>query len=331
MKRLLPLVLLGLFGCGLLPRPVPAPTPVPSPTLAPTTASPQAPLGTVKNPLILALAPSARPGQDVLDAGNQLEADLEKATGFTIVTVIPPDETQLVQAFEIGNAHIGVLSPFAYLLASQDGSVEAAFARQLDGASFYGSQFIVRSDSGFVPYYDPLKNENTVEAGSALAQFRDKKPCWTDQRSPSGYVVPLGYLNESGVPTRAPAFLAGHPTVVRAVYSGGICDFGATYIDARSYPGLQDGYPDVMKKVLVVWRIPPIIPYETLVFARGMSIDMQRALTRAFVDLMSSSDGNKIMQTLYGMDAMQVVQDSQYDAFRKVVQASGLDLTGLLK
>lgn len=306
---------------------------MPTATLAsaPTASIPDAPLGTDKNPLILALAPSARATQDVLDAGSLLRSRLEKATGYKIVTVVPPDEADLVKAFQIGNAHIGVLSPFAYLLARQDGSVEAAFARQRDGALFYGSQFIVGKDSGFIPYFDPLQEVNTAKAGDALAQFRDKKPCWTDQYSPSGYVVPLGYLAGANIQTREPAFLAGHPDVVRAIYAGGICDFGATYVDARAYPGLQDRYPDVKKKVQVVWRVPPIIPYETLVLAHGMSVDMHRALTRAFVDLMSTQDGDAAMQTLYGFDAMQVVQDSQYDEFRKVVDESGLNLNTLIK
>ena len=99
-----------------------------------------------------------------------------------------------------------------------------------------------RSDAGFLPYFDSVKNENTADASTALAQFQNKKPCWADPLSPSGYVVPLGFLNEAGVQTDDPAFVAGQPTVVRAVYAQGICDFGATYIDARTYPGLQDAF-----------------------------------------------------------------------------------------
>ena len=87
--------------------------------------------------------------------------------------------------------HIGVLSPFGYLLASENGSVDAAFARQQSGSAFYDAQFIVRSDAGFLPYFDSVKNENTADVSTALAQFQNKKPCWADQLSPSGYVVPL--------------------------------------------------------------------------------------------------------------------------------------------
>jgi phosphonate transport system substrate-binding protein len=331
MKRLLLLVVFGLLACGLVPAPQPAVTPTVAPTPTATAPVETAALGTEKNPLILALVPSARPAPDVLAAGNVLKALLEKATGYRLISVIPPSETELVGAFAAGNAHIGVLSPFGYLLASKDGDAQAAFARQQNGAIFYGAQFVARSDAGFISYFDPIKNENIAEAPVALAQFNDKKPCWTDELSPSGYIVPLGFLGQVEVQTREPAFLAGHPSVIRAVYAGGICDFGATYVDARAYPGLEDDYPDAMKKVVVVWRIPPIIPYETLVFGHGLSEDMRRALTRAFVDLMSTDQGKSAMQTLYGFSAMEVVRDGQYEDFRRVVKASGLDLGGLIK
>ena len=338
MKRLLPLVLLGLLACTLPIGVGQISTATVMPTLVPTAAPelnssglPEAKLGTEKNPLILALPPSAQPAPSALAAGKTLIALLEKSTGFKFVSVIPQDETELVKAFGVRNAHIGVLSPVGYLLASSQGYAEAAFARQQSGSIFYGAQFIARSDAGFISYYDPIKDENSVGATVALAQFNDKKPCWTDEYSPSGYIVPLGFLNDAGVQVLAPAFVSGHPTVVRAVYAGGICDFGVTYIDARTYPGLEDQYPDVMKKVVVVWRIPPIIPYETLAFVHGMDEDQRRSLIRAFVDIMTTTDGKSAMQTIYGFDAMQVVQDSQYGDFRKAVKASGLDLTNLVK
>ncbi len=333
MKHLLPLLLLGLLGCSLIPVPRPPATPTPAATPSPTPAgfSPNATPGTANDPLILALAPAAQPDPNVVAAGNTLIDLLEKATGYKFEPVVPPDETTLVSAFGNGDAQIGVLSPYGYLLASNQGFVEAAFARQQGTTIFYGAQFIVQSDSGFTPFFDPGTQENSADSTVALLQFKDKKPCWTDPQSPSGYVVPLGYLAEAGISTLQPAFLASHASVVRAVYAGGICDFGATYVDARAYPGLQDEYPDVLKKVVVVWQIPPIIPYETLVFTHAMSEDMRRNLTRAFVDLMTTPDGVSVMQTLYGFNSMQVVQDSQYDEFRKAVKASGLDLKSLIK
>ncbi len=331
MKRLLLLLLIALLACGLIPTPQPTAAPTAPPSPLPTAAPTDAELGTNKNPLILALTPSAHPSQDAINAGKLIAGRLEQSTNFAIVTIIPASETELVNDFELGNAHMGVLSPFGYLLASQDGKVEAAFTRQRDGQSFYGSQFIVQSDTGFTSYFDGIKNENTADAIQALAQFNGKKPCWSDELSPSGYVVPLGYLAEEGVQPLEPAFVSGQATVVRALYAKGICDFGATYIDARQFPGLQDEFPDLSKKVVIVWQIPPIIPYDTLVFSHSMTEDMRRAFLRAFVDIMSTPDGKSAMQTLYGIDAMQITQDSQFKDFRQAVKASGLDLSILVK
>ncbi|MGZ6316153.1 MAG: PhnD/SsuA/transferrin family substrate-binding protein [Anaerolineales bacterium] len=330
LKRLIPALLLAALACGLRPEPS-TPTPVPSPTPVPTVTTPTADLGSAQNPLILALPPSKERTGKVLNAGKALVSLLEKSTGYHFVSVVPPSEKDLVNGFANGNAHIGVLSPFAYLLASNEGSVEAAFARQQANAIFYGAQYIARSDAGFKTYYDPVQNGNLAEAPVALGQFLDKKPCWTDDISPSGYVVPLGFLKAGHIQTREPAFLAGHVAVVRTIDVGGICDFGATYIDARTYPGLEDQYPDLMKTVNVIWRIPNIIPYETLVFAHSLNEDMRRNLIRSFVDLEGTPDGKSAMQILYGFDAMQVVQDDQYAPFRQAAKASGLDLNTLIK
>jgi len=336
MKKILLLFLVGLAGCGLYPGPRPsaAMAPIPAtltPTAAPVASPPSAALGDVKNPLIFALAPAPRVDPNVLNAGDVLVALLEKSTGYHFINVAPASETELIHRFQNGGAHIGVLSPFGYLLASEDGSVDAAFSRRQNGNAFYGAQFIVRNDAGFLPYFDSVKKENTSDSSTALAQFQNKKPCWSDEFSPSGYVVPLGFLMSAGIPVTDPAFVTGQPTVVRAVYARGICDFGATYIDARTYPGLEDSFPDVMKRVVVVWRTPEIIPYETVVFSGGMDNTMRRMLIRAFVDAMDVPDGSSAMQTLFGISAMQVAQDGQYQDFRKMVKASGLDLKELVK
>jgi len=335
MRNFIPILLLAALGCTAGGRDSPqAASPIKPPATAvpsPTSHLPTGALGSEENPLVLALPPSTRPGQDVLDAGKSLIDMLEKATGLKFVPVIPPSEAELVQALDAGNAHIAALSPFAYLLASRSGAAESAFAREQDGKTFYGAEFIARSDSTFVSHYDATAEKNLSAAQTALVQFVGKKPCWTDERSPSGYVVPLGILKGAGIATRGPAFLASHPAVVRAVYAGGICDFGATYVDAREYPGLQDQLPDVLKKVEIIWQIPPIIPYETLVFARSIPPEVSRTLIRAFVDLMTTEDGRTAMNTLYGFQAMQVTPDSLYADFRKAVQDSGLDLTSLLQ
>jgi phosphonate transport system substrate-binding protein len=164
-----------------------------------------------------------------------------------------------------------------------------------------------------------------------LKQFEDKKPCWSDTASPSGYVVPLGLLTQAKVQLRSAAFLEGQLNVVRAVYAADICNFGATFIDARQLSALEADYPDVMDRVVVIWHVPKIIPYESISLSNSLPLEMRRVLQRAFIDLMLTTEGKVAVQTVYGIDEIQIAEDVMYDDFALYVKASGLDLAELIK
>ncbi len=334
MKKLLLLLSLAILGCSFPVQltggtPTPIPTPTQTPTLAPTPLPTSEP-GTESNPLLLALAPSARPDDAVIAAGQVIAAFIESRTGYKIAAVTQTSELELVDALLKGNAHIASLSPFGYVLARENDSVEAVLASVRDGEIFYGSQFIANRESGFISYFDKVRNANTAEAAEALKQFQDKKPCWSDNASPSAYVVPLGLLNQAQVQTRSGAFIEGQPSVVRAVYAANICDFGATFIDARESRVLEANYPDVMDMVVVIWRAPKIIPYENISISNKLPFEMRRVIQRAFIDLMLTPEGKAAMQTVYGVDELQIVEDSVYADFVLYAKASGLNLQDLL-
>lgn len=334
-RKALLILTLAILGCSLpvqvtlgTPTQTPVPEAVPSPTQTPpSTAEP----GTDQNPLILALSPSQRPTEEAIMAGEVIAAYVQARTGYRIVTVIPPSETALVDSISKGNAHIVILSPYGYAFARGNDLATALLARVRDGEVFYGAQIVTNSGKDFKSYYDPARDTNTADPVIALKQFQDKKACWSDDVSPSGYVVPLGALNQAQVQIRSGAFLGGQPSVVRAVYANDICDFGATFIDARDSAVLEADYPDVMEKVNVVWRIPKIIPYENISMATSLPFEMRRVIQRAFIDLMLTPEGKSAMQTVYGFDEVQVVEDAAYTEFVNIVKASGLDLLTLIK
>lgn len=336
MKKLLLTLTLAMLACSLpsqLAGSTPTPVVIPieqTPTVMPTPLPTSAP-GSESNPLILALSPAPHADDAANAAGQTIAAFLEKQTGYRIVVVAPASEADLVNALANGNAHIASLSPFGYVLARETDSVEAALASLRDGKAFYGAQFIAGRDSGFTSYFDAARAANTADAATALAQFKDKKPCWSDSVSPSGYVVPLGVLAQSQVQLREGAFIEGQPSVVRAVYADNICDFGATFIDARQSPVLEADYPDVMDRVRVIWRIAEVIPYENISISKTLPIEMRRNLQRAFIDLMLTADGKSAMQTAYGFDELQIVEDAAYDQFTVYARASGLPLADLIK
>jgi phosphonate transport system substrate-binding protein len=334
-KKLLLVLTLTILGCSSpvqlilgTPTPILTPTAIPAPTQAPL-ATPEA--GTEQNPLILALGPSPRPSDAMISAGDVIAAYIESHTGYRVVTVVPSSEIDLVEALDKGNAHIASLSPFGYFLARENDSVTAILSSLRDGQAFYGAQFIANREGGFTSYYNVDRDENTVDAAEALKQFQDKKPCWSDTISPSGYVVPLGLLTQAQVETRSAAFLAGQLNVVRAVYAADICNFGATYIDARQLPALESDYPDVMDRVFVIWRLPKIIPYENISLSNSLPIEMRRVIQRAFIDMMLTPEGKAAIQTVYGLDELQIAEDVMYNDFVLYAKASGLDLSELIK
>lgn len=293
-------------------------------------AFPTAELGLAENPLILALPPSAN-SQAQVDAAKVIASQFTERTGYTVVTILPDSETALVESLGKGNAHIVLLDPYAYELAYQQGLVRASYATLKEEQGTYGAQFLATRKGGFTSYFDEATGENTDEAPAALAQFAGKKPCWSDESSPSGYVVPLGYLNKNQIITRPPAFVEGHPTVVRSLYASGICDFGATYIDARKFPSLEDAFPDLLEQVIVVWRIPPIIPYDVFAFSTTMPQAMRDQFTGLVPAIMQTEAGKAAFKTAYDIDALKPANDGYYQEFRTYVHASGVDLTTLVK
>ncbi len=302
-----------------------APTPSPEPT-----SPPPLPLGAPGNPVILSLPPGTFLEEEIA-AGETLARQLSDFTGYEVVVVAPDSYIGLVDAMERGNVHIAVLPPFPYLLAHERAGADVAFLSVRLGATGYASQFIAAREAGFEPYFDPKREENTADAETALTQFEGKKPCWSDLRSPSGYVVPAGYLAYYDISTQPPAIVQGHPTVVRAVYAGGICDFGATFVDARTFPSLQHDYPDALEKVVVIWRTPPIIPYDAVVYSSFLPQEMRGEVDHAFVRIVISEEGKAALRLVYRIEALEEADDGAYDALRKYLDALGLDLVSLLE
>ena len=299
----------------------------PTDTPFPTPASVE--LGLAENPLILALPPSADSPEQIA-AAKTLAALFTERTGYTVVTVVPDSYTALVDALDNGNAHIVLLDPYAYTLAYQRGSVKAIYAVLQEGETTYGAQFLATRKGGFQSFYDPASDENTADASVALEQFNDKKACWSDESSPSGYVIPLGFLNKSLIVTKPAAFVGGQPTIVRSLYATGICDFGATYIDARKFPSLEDEFPDLIEQVIVVWQTPDIIPYEILAFSTVMPEEMRNLFTGEIAAIMQTENGSQALKAAYGIESIQGVNDGFYEEFRTYVDESNVDLNALV-
>jgi phosphonate transport system substrate-binding protein len=247
-----------------------------------------------------------------------------------VVTTAHDSYASLIDALENGNAHIVLLDPLSYSLAYQKELVQARFATIEEGKYKYGAQFLAALRDGYTPHFSPSTGQNTSDADFSLAQFQDKKPCWSEDTSPSGYVVPLGVLNQSQVFTLPPAFVGGQPTVVRSLYVGGICDFGATYIDARKFPSLEDQMPDLLEQVAVIWEIPDTIPYGVLAFSNQMPQHMHDLFASLIPAIMQTDAGKAAFKTAFDIEELQAVNDGDFADFHSYVRDSRVDIFQLL-
>jgi phosphonate transport system substrate-binding protein len=309
-------------------EPPPQPTAVPPTPVPPTPEPTEVPLGSAERPIIMAIAPSATT-DELIASGDTIAALLAEETGLTIQAVVPTNYKAMIEAMCSGNAQVGWLPPFAYLVAHQtevegQACADVAFITLRNELDHYATQYVARAEDGYTAATGP-------EDKAALQQLADKKPCWTDPFSASGYVIPASLLAQEGVNIRTAAFVQGHPTVVRAVLAGGICDFGATFVDARTNSAIVEEFPDINDRVIVVYQTDNIIPNDTVGFAFDVPEDLRATLTDALDAVSKTEDGAAAMRALYSIDGLRAVDDTFFDEFRVLLAASGIDVASLVR
>lgn len=271
-------------------------------------------LGTPENPLVFVFTPSGV--QEEVVAGMEAVTDLlEAATGYTIEPQLVNSYNAAVEALCNGQSHISHLGSFPYLIAHDKCGIEPGGVFLRFGSDTYGTQLIARADSGF----------------TGLEDLSGTKPCWNDPLSASGYVIPLGILGEAGVldSLQEPLMVGSHASVVSSLYEGGICDFGATWIDARGT--IEEEHPDVKEVVSIVYTSEDFIPNDMFVFHPDLDPTIREALLAAMIALPETEEGKAAYDQLYQIEGVVARDDSFFDQFRVTLNASGLDIESLFE
>ncbi len=297
------------------------------PTLVPTEVIT---LGTAENPLILAF-PMWLTSQQFTERGDLLVEALMDKTGYVIVSSLPSTNISLIEGIGSGTVHIAYIASVPYIIANDKGYAKVGLIGERLGTTSYGFQFIAARSSGFKSFFDSAVNRNTADVKTALAQFAGKKPCFVDPRSVTGYIMPYGFLRSLEIPINSEVFVQSHPAVVTSLYAGNICDFGATYIDARSNTTIETDFPDVMEEIDVIWQSEPFIPNDVISFSSKMPPWMVQDIKQAFLEISSTDAGKAMLAELYGFEVFKEVDDSIFEDFRLYMEASGIDYTSLIK
>lgn len=344
-KSFLVLVLLGLVvvtACGVGANPVPTlshdfttSTPAANyPTAMPTFTPTPAALGSLENPLVIAIVKPS-PSAEQQAAFSELASLLGGHLQMTVVGRFYSSYQELELAFQRQQVHFAWLQAVEYLLASQKGLATALLVTNHLGVTGYGVQFLGHSDSDFTPYFDVGSHSSTAEARVALAQLSGLRGCLTEDNSLAGFWVPLGYLNLHNIPTLDPVQTYSYSASVRALYIKGVCSFAATYAisaDPRTSSEVITELPDVIEKLPIIWLSPPVIPNLNLSFSPQVDLTLQSRVSDFLRDY-ARSDAGKAQLSLalnYEVAALEPLPDLAYNPLRELLEASGVRLADLL-
>lgn len=269
-------------------------------------------LGTAENPIVMSFVPSGDT-QDIIASGDTLAQMLTERTGLTVTSNVGTDFSSVREAMCAGQAQIGWLNTFNYVLANKQCGVDAALATSRFGATTYAGQIIVRADSGI----------------TSLEDLRGKVMCWVDPASTSGYIIPRIMLAAEGIDPDtdfSQTIEAGsHNNVVTQVYNGD-CDAGATFSDART--GIEEEFPDVLEQVVVLATTSDI-PNDSVSFVSDFPEEMRTEIVAALLDIAGSPEGQEALNTLYNIESLVESNDAFYDQFRADLSLAGINIEDL--
>ena len=269
-------------------------------------------LGTAENPIVMSFVPSGDT-QDIIASGDTLAQMLTERTGLTVTSNVGTDFSSVREAMCAGQAQIGWLNTFNYVLANEQCGVDAALATSRFGATTYAGQIIVRADSGI----------------TSLEDLRGKVMCWVDPASTSGYIIPRIMLAAEGIDPDtdfSQNIEAGsHNNVVTQVYNGD-CDAGATFSDART--GIEEEFPDVLEQVVVLATTSDI-PNDSVSFVSDFPEEMRTEIVAALLDIAGSPEGQEALNTLYNIESLVESNDAFYDQFRADLSLAGINIEDL--
>ena len=269
-------------------------------------------LGTAENPIVMSFVPSGDT-QDIIASGDTLAQMVSERTDLVVKANVGTDFSSVREAMCAGQAQIGWLNTFNYVLANEQCGVDAALATSRFGATTYAGQIIVRADSGI----------------TTLEDLKGKVMCWVDPASTSGYIIPRIMLAAEGINPDtdfSQTIEAGsHNNVVTQVYNGD-CDAGATFSDART--GIEEEFPDVLDKVVVLATTSDI-PNDSVAFIKDFPADMRTKIVAGLLDIAASPEGQEALNTLYNIESLVESSDSFYDVFRADLSRAGIDIESL--
>ena len=274
----------------------------------------EAALGTEENPIIWSFVPSGE--MERVTSGAQAVADLlQEKTGLFFKTNVATEYAGVIEALasKPAEAHMASLATFAYVMAADKGVADVSLVSVRYGSPTYNGQIIARTDSGI----------------KGVADLAGKTFARPDPLSTSGWIIPMLTMRAAGVnpdtDLKGIVDAGSHDAVVAAVLHGDV-DAGACFVDART--AIEKTNPEVMDEVSVI-AVTTDIPNDGVQFIPGFDPEMREKIVVALLEIAQTDEGKSALKTAYNWNALERHDDSFYDPFRQVLQASGLKVEDL--
>lgn len=250
---------------------------------------------------------------------------LERELGIPVEFIFTHDYTAVIEAIHAKKVHMAQLSPFSYILASQNKDITPMVAIGQDGKpSMYHSIIITNAKSGINNMNDVKRRAKNLTIGFA------------DPASTSGHLIPTAYLNTIGLDPEKGAFkqtmFAGsHPAVVMSVKAGKL-DLGCT---AAEYSIHVLERMNMIKPgdIKILWQSEPIVA-SPIVIRSDINPAFAAKVQRLYIE-QYKRDPESLETYLKayikdpGKRAYMPIQDSMYNGLRKV--AAGIKDLSLVK
>ena len=312
----------------------PSATPTMSPTASLTpilTASPEstANLSVTATPVItvrICFAPDTQPVRRAA-LYKEFTRLFGARSGMQVETIIADNYQAVADALCAGEVDVAWLATPAYIVAHDNCGAQAWFSVVRGGLATHTAEIIVQADAA--------RKARNLAPINTLGDLGDKAFGFTDPLSTTGYLFPKAMLVENGVRLGSELFLGGDSQVALAVYKGEV-DAGATYWrPPRSDGALGDGraellsdYPDVGQQLKIL-RLSQPIPNDPVVMRADLDADLRAKLVTAFVELAASREGRDLLDSLYDIDGLALVNDDDYAQVRKMGATLHLDFVQL--
>jgi phosphonate transport system substrate-binding protein len=216
----------------------------------------------------------------------------------------------ILETFEAERLDGAFFGSFTGVLAIERlGVVPLARPVNLDGSSTYHGRVFVRKDSGL----------------RSVADLRGKRMAFVDRATTAGYVFPLAWLREQGIPGpdgffSEYYFTGSHDAAVLAVLERK-ADVGAAKHSVLDRLRRED--PRVDRDLVTLASSPPV-PSNGLCVRRDLEPDLVEALRRGLLDLERDPAGAAVLAQL---GALRFVEAgvADYQAVLDLARKAGID------